>query len=206
MYFAGCAFLLESSSQSTISRPQSRLGTPPATPLWSTPGTTLAPKSQHHTSGRSSDLNTRVHRTENKPAHAKRGLLAAAASQNYQRCYKALKALETYWAGTRYIVTVLDQKAKGSLDPLLYTAEYLGTSDFQDAETKPSSQANEPDSVQDDRVVSLNSTNHYAHLAKLTSAVGPRLESMSTGKGTEASQGKKPIAITCFATKKAKFA
>lgn len=55
----------------------------------------------------------------------KESLLAAAASRNYQRCYKALRTLETYWAGSRYIVTVLDQKARGSLDPLLYIAEDL---------------------------------------------------------------------------------
>lgn len=54
---------------------------------------------------------------------AKHILLASAARENYQRCYKALKALNTYWEGTRYILTVLDQKAKGIVDPLLYTAE-----------------------------------------------------------------------------------
>ncbi|KAJ5711961.1 hypothetical protein N7488_006117 [Penicillium malachiteum] len=54
---------------------------------------------------------------------AKHILLASAAKENYQRCYKALKALEAYWEGTGYILTVLDQKAKGIVDPLLYTAE-----------------------------------------------------------------------------------
>jgi hypothetical protein len=52
-------------------------------------------------------------------------LLASAANQNYQRCYRALKALETYWAGVKYIMTVLDQKAKGVGDPLLYTTEEM---------------------------------------------------------------------------------
>jgi hypothetical protein len=56
---------------------------------------------------------------------AKHTLLASAANQNYQRCYRALKALETYWAGVKYIMTVLDQKAKGVGEPLLYTTEEM---------------------------------------------------------------------------------
>ncbi|GAT23107.1 C6 transcription factor [Aspergillus luchuensis] len=62
--------------------------------------------------------------TDRKPT-AKHILLASAAKENYQRCYKALKALETYWEGTKYILTVLDQKAKGIVDPLLYTTEEM---------------------------------------------------------------------------------
>jgi hypothetical protein len=60
-----------------------------------------------------------------RKSSAKHILLASAARENYQRCYKALKALETYWGGTRYILTVLDQKAKGIVDPLLYTEEEM---------------------------------------------------------------------------------
>lgn len=56
---------------------------------------------------------------------AKHTLLATAANQNYQRCYRALQSLETYWAGVKYILTVLDQKAKGVVDPLLYTREEM---------------------------------------------------------------------------------
>jgi hypothetical protein len=56
---------------------------------------------------------------------AKHTLLASAANQNYQRCYRALKSLEKYWAGVKYILTVLDQKAKGVVDPLLYTREEM---------------------------------------------------------------------------------
>lgn len=52
-------------------------------------------------------------------------LLATAANQNYQRCYRALQWLETYWAGIKYILTVLDQKAKGIADALLYTREEM---------------------------------------------------------------------------------
>ena len=56
-------------------------------------------------------------------AVAKHTLLATAATQHYQLCYKALQSLETYWAGTKYILTVLDQKFQGVGDPLLYTVE-----------------------------------------------------------------------------------
>ncbi len=55
----------------------------------------------------------------------KHTLLASAANQNYQRCYRALETLETYWAGVKYIMTVLDQKATGVVDPLLYTREEM---------------------------------------------------------------------------------
>jgi hypothetical protein len=56
---------------------------------------------------------------------AKHSLLASAAKQNYQRCYRALQQLESFWAGTKYILTVLDQKAKGVVDPILYTREEM---------------------------------------------------------------------------------
>lgn len=56
-------------------------------------------------------------------ALAKHTLLATAASQHYKLCYKALQSLETYWAGAKYILTVLDQKFEGVGDPLLYTVE-----------------------------------------------------------------------------------
>jgi hypothetical protein len=56
---------------------------------------------------------------------AKHTLLATAANQNYQRCYRALQHLERYWAGTKYILTVLDQKAEGVGEPLLYTNEEM---------------------------------------------------------------------------------
>jgi hypothetical protein len=56
---------------------------------------------------------------------AKHTLLASAANQNYQRCHRALKSLELYWEGVKYIITVLDQKAKGIDNPLLYTREEM---------------------------------------------------------------------------------
>lgn len=52
-------------------------------------------------------------------------LLATAANRNYQRCYKALQSQEAYWAGIRYILTALEQKADGIWDPLLYTDEEM---------------------------------------------------------------------------------
>jgi hypothetical protein len=65
-----------------------------------------------------------LHEREQKQV-AKHTLLASAANQNYQRCYRALKSLEKYWSGVHYILTVLDQKAKGVGDPLLYTREEM---------------------------------------------------------------------------------
>lgn len=70
------------------------------------------------------DRPSNLHEREQKQV-AKHTLLASAANQNYQRCYRALKSLEKYWAGVKYILTVLDQKAKGVGDPLLYTREEM---------------------------------------------------------------------------------
>ncbi|KKY18209.1 putative c6 transcription factor [Phaeomoniella chlamydospora] len=97
IYIAACAFLAEIAHYS--SSPSSRDVTPPAQ------------RGERTTSSR-----------PDKRA-AKYTLLTAAANQNYQQCYKALKSLENYWAGARYILTALDQKSKGIMDPLLYTVE-----------------------------------------------------------------------------------
>ena len=72
---------------------------------------------------RPSSKSSRVSTAKNTRSLAKHTLLATAASQHYQLCYKALQSLETYWAGTKYILTVLDQKFEGVGDPLLYTSE-----------------------------------------------------------------------------------
>lgn len=101
IYIAGCAFLNETAIQAASSQPQSRP---------STPGS----KGEHEAK----------ENREQKQA-AKHTLLASAANQNYQRCYRALKSLETYWAGVKYILTVMDQKAKGVTDPILYTREEM---------------------------------------------------------------------------------
>jgi len=101
IYVAACAFLAEAAAHA--SQPPSR-ATPPPTNGHGVPGTTPS---------------------EHKAASARHTLLATAANQNYQRCYKALKTLGSYWAGCRYILTALDQKSKGLMDPLLFTAEDL---------------------------------------------------------------------------------
>ncbi|KAF3398088.1 hypothetical protein F1880_006074, partial [Penicillium rolfsii] len=108
MYIAACAFLMESAYYSS---PPSRSATPPPQPLLASQSSGFVMPSMESSNG-----------SERNPT-AKHILLASAAKENYQRCYKALKALESYWEGTRYILTVLDQKAKGIVDPLLYTAE-----------------------------------------------------------------------------------
>ncbi|KAJ5614694.1 hypothetical protein N7528_008348 [Penicillium herquei] len=108
MYIAACAFLMESAYYSS---PSSRGTSPPPQPLLSNSSSGFVMPTMESSSG-----------SEQKST-AKHILLASAAKENYQRCYKALKALEAYWEGTGYILTVLDQKAKGIVDPLLYTAE-----------------------------------------------------------------------------------
>lgn len=108
MYIAACAFLMESTYYTS---PSSRSGSPPTQPLLANQSSGFVMPSMDPSNG-----------TERKSKHI---LLASAAKENYQRCYKALKALDTYWEGTRYILTVLDQKAKGIVDPLLYTVEEM---------------------------------------------------------------------------------
>ena len=105
MYIAACAFLMESAAH-TSSNPTSRDTTPPVGASKATLN-----KDKKASSSKSS---------ENKQKHS---LLASAANQNYQRCYKSLQQLETYWAGTRYILVALDQKAKGIWDPETYTEQ-----------------------------------------------------------------------------------
>ncbi|QMW25770.1 hypothetical protein G4B84_001015 [Aspergillus flavus NRRL3357] len=117
MYIAACAFLMESAYYSS---PSSAPGSPPCQPLLTNQNSGfIMPNLDHPSDG-----------AERKPT-AKHILLSSAAKENYQRCYKALKALETYWEGTKYILTVLDQKAKGIVDPLLYTEEEMeGTAEI----------------------------------------------------------------------------
>ncbi|PYI04161.1 C6 transcription factor [Aspergillus sclerotiicarbonarius CBS 121057] len=110
MYIAACAFLMESAYYSS---PSSRSGSPPPQPLLTNQTSGFVMPNMDSSNG-----------PDRKPT-AKHILLASAAKENYQRCYKALRALETYWEGTKYILTVLDQKAKGIVDPLLYTVEEM---------------------------------------------------------------------------------
>ncbi|KAH6680324.1 fungal-specific transcription factor domain-containing protein [Halenospora varia] len=107
MYIAACAFLKESAAHT--SQPTSRDATPP--------------HNVKATDSRDSRTNSSKARDQQKHS-----LLASNANQNYQRCYKALQQLETYWGGTRYILVALDQKAKGIWDPETYTQqEYEST-------------------------------------------------------------------------------
>ncbi|KAI9737597.1 MAG: hypothetical protein M1818_005601 [Claussenomyces sp. TS43310] len=107
MYTAACAFLMESR---TTSHPGSRDLSPPRPP------------------GRAGDANgSSIEKPGQDPKAAKQNLLAAAANQNYQRCYNGLVQLQTYWAGTKYIITALDQRAKGIWDPETYTSEEMAS-------------------------------------------------------------------------------
>lgn len=71
--------------------------------------------------------------TSSNSKKSKHSLLASAATQNYQRCYSSLENLHTYWGGVKYILTALDQKAKGIWDCETFTSE-----EFQS--TKPTDQ------------------------------------------------------------------
>ncbi|KAI3323960.1 fungal-specific transcription factor domain-containing protein [Xylariaceae sp. AK1471] len=98
IYIAACAFLLESKANS--SQPDSRNPSP-------SPGQ----KSQA------------LKALDQGNASSKHLLLASAALQNYQLCYKALKQMHAYWGGVRYILNVLDQKSHGEWDCETYTTE-----------------------------------------------------------------------------------
>jgi hypothetical protein len=114
MYIAACAFLMESAYYTT---PSLGATSPSPTPLLANQSSGFVMPSMGSSNG-----------TERKST-AKHILLASAAKENYQRCYKALQALNSYWKGTGYILTVLDQKAKGIVDPLLYAVEDMEYTD-----------------------------------------------------------------------------
>lgn len=145
MYIAACAFLIESAAQ-TSSTSHSRATTPPilpAEPPTSPPDLGSPPPLADLVDGETPTVepNSRMNSRKQNDS-AKHTLLATAANRNYQRCYKALKSLETYWAGTKYILTVLDQKAKGVLDPLLYTSEDMDhTAEYRNPEASNKSQS-----------------------------------------------------------------
>ncbi|EQL28981.1 hypothetical protein BDFG_08337 [Blastomyces dermatitidis ATCC 26199] len=107
IYIAACAFLMESAF---YSQPSSRTESPPTSSAGPPVSKFTLPPVEPSASSERNSI-------------AKHILLATAAKENYQRCYKALKSLEVYWEGVRYILTVLDQKAKGIGDPQLYTDE-----------------------------------------------------------------------------------
>lgn len=101
IYIAACAFLMESSANA--SEGPSREGTPAS----SVPDVKRAPEP----------------RKNSNPKHSRHSLLASAANQNYQRCYNSLEQMHAYWGGVKYILTALDQKAKGIWDCETYTSE-----------------------------------------------------------------------------------
>lgn len=105
MYIAACAFLRETAANT--SQPVSRATTPPG----SKQNGENAASSAHGRSNASGDKSS------------KHSLLAEAASQNYQRCYKSLQQLNTYWHGVNYILVALDHRSKGIWDCETYTAE-----------------------------------------------------------------------------------
>ncbi|KAH9896336.1 fungal-specific transcription factor domain-containing protein [Xylariomycetidae sp. FL2044] len=101
IFIAACAFLLE--SKSAASQPVSRDATPP-------------PEPKNH-GFRHANFGM------DASASSRHLLLASAASQNYQLCYKALKQMYEYWGGVRYILTVLDQRSEGQQDCETFTTE-----------------------------------------------------------------------------------
>lgn len=125
IYIVACAFLKETALHTASSQPHSGPSTPGSDPE---PSQLKSEKqSLDHLDFDNPPQPTRVNQIndyDQKQAQ-KHTVLASAANQNYQRCYRALKSLETYWAGVKYILTVLDQKAKGVGDPLLYTREEM---------------------------------------------------------------------------------
>ncbi|KAK4228308.1 fungal-specific transcription factor domain-containing protein [Podospora fimiseda] len=100
IYIAACCFLMD--SVANPSQPSSREPSPfpemKARILKSAPGELVTGPMRH-------------------------SLLASAANQNYQRCYKCLQDLEQYWGGVRYILTALDQKSKGIWDCETFTEQ-----------------------------------------------------------------------------------
>ncbi|KAI2610795.1 fungal-specific transcription factor domain-containing protein [Hypoxylon fragiforme] len=102
IYIAACAFLKESRTSS--SQPPSRDTTPPP-----------ELRGQGNNRGGSAIVDL--------GPSSRHLLLASAANQNYQACYKALKQMHAYWGGVRYILTALDQKLDGQWDCETYTNE-----------------------------------------------------------------------------------
>lgn len=118
MYIAACAFLMESAF---CSSPSSQ---------------SASPSHQSLLANQSSGFFMESSNASDRKPNTKHSLLASAARENYHKCYEALKALENYWEGSKYILTVLDQKAKGIVDPLLYTEEEMeGTADTPSVRT-----------------------------------------------------------------------
>ncbi|KAL5378533.1 hypothetical protein DPSP01_009115 [Paraphaeosphaeria sporulosa] len=125
IYIAACAFLKETALHSASSHPSSRPLTPSAAEA-KNPFESKVISLDHMSFDKPLVPNGNAQTIKREQSQAaKHTLLASAANQNYQCCYRAMQSLETYWAGVKYILTVLDQKAKGVGDPLLYTREEM---------------------------------------------------------------------------------
>lgn len=105
MYVAACAFLVQSATNTT--QPASRAVSP-------------ALEKQNGGSHSNGHNGKTTHFNERSSKHS---LLAEAANQNYQRCYKSLQQLQEYWGGVKYILNALDHRSKGFWDCETYTAE-----------------------------------------------------------------------------------
>lgn len=143
IYIAACAFLKETAEQTATSSAHSRASSPSrnkdttSESAASTNGTPSDVGKVSVAATSQSNSSTKRQATGESKSLAKHTLLATAASQHYQLCYKALQSLETYWAGTKYILTILDQKFQGVEDPLLYTTEE-GESSMEQPRPEPS--------------------------------------------------------------------
>lgn len=106
VYIAACAFLVQSASH--MSQETSRAASP-----------NLDKHNQggSHANGRNGKTN---HYSERSAKHS---LLAEAAIESYQRCYKSLQQIHEYWGGVKYILNALDHRSKGIWDCETYTAE-----------------------------------------------------------------------------------
>ncbi|GAB7351720.1 hypothetical protein MBLNU459_g2308t1 [Dothideomycetes sp. NU459] len=129
IYIAACAFLKETAEQTATSKEQSRAQSTVASRA-------ASPVRDSGSSKTSLGIPFSGPATTTERVLARHTLLATAASQHYQLCYKALENIETYWAGAKYILTVLDQKFKGVGDPLLYTVEE-GESSLEQPKPEP---------------------------------------------------------------------
>jgi hypothetical protein len=134
IYIAACAFLKETAEQTASSNAHSRASSPTKSSGGNRSNGTgsgnSTPRGNKKYAASSGSIATQsgprtpaTGALADRRSLAKHTLLATAASQHYQLCYKALQSLETYWGGTKYILTVLSQKFEGVGDPLLYTAE-----------------------------------------------------------------------------------
>lgn len=107
--------------------PKSFIGNPfTSQPIYIAAGAFLMESSANASEGPSRETSPPAERRgkdNGQGRYSKHSLLASAANQNYQRCYNSLQQIHNYWGGIKYILTALDQKAKGTRDVETYTTE-----------------------------------------------------------------------------------